>query len=190
MRPPSATKANSIQQTRRINFVDKNSNSSMKTHQPASTSSVEQCRPIPLTYSTTNLSNSCNLSSTTRRGTDLLHEDDSEDDDDSHDDDDEQPILWQSQQQQLLTTRSFSPAAFYQKNNHHFEKESSKQTIYHSHYQERGTKNLVTKHESSGSLDSYAPNAIDAMLSTSYPTVALGMYNPIRSLFIIILISV
>ena len=126
-------------------------------------------------------------------GNDLLHEEDSEDEDDSHDEDDDQPSFLQSQQQQpqflssasqqplvsinpkksqLLTSRSFSPAVFYHKKHHSYEQEPSKKSLYHSHYQDRSSKNMVTKHDSTDSLDSYAPNSLNTILSTSYPSVA------------------
>lgn len=191
MRPPSATKPSPIQQASKNILADKNPNLAIKSTQSNANMAADPTRSIPITFSSTNLLSSSNiLSSAPRRVASLLNDDDSDDDDDSHDDDDEQPIIWQSQhpsvsssqqpvltmnqKKHMLTSRSFSPALFYRKNNQQSENESSKKTIYHSHYQDRTTKNLVTKHETSGSLESYAPNSIDAMLSTRFPTVALG----------------
>ena len=166
---------------------------SKSTPAPAN-ASQEQHRSIPMTFSSTNLLNSYNiLAAAAMGGTDLLHEEDSEDEDDSHDEDDEQPSFLQSQQQhpqvlssaasqqplvsinakksQMLTSRSFSPAVFYHKKHHSYEQEPSKKSHYHSHYQDRSSKNMVTKHDSTDSLDSYAPNSINTILSTSYPSV-------------------
>jgi hypothetical protein len=219
LRPPSATKQikpNSFYSTRRNLLVDKSFNLNPTNHHQASaSSSVEHNRSLPMTYSSTNLFNSYNiLASAAMRGTDHLHEDDSDDEDDSHDDDDEQPSFLQSQSQmvsssslssqpplvsinakksQIVTSRSFSPAVFYHKK-HQYDQESSKKSLYHSHYQERTatatatttaatttttttTTNLVTKHDSTDSLDSYAPNSINTLLSTAnYPSVSLGKY--------------
>ena len=202
MRPPSATKqtkpTTSTQSLRRTQIADKSSVSTTRTNQASVHSSVDTTRSLPMVYSSTNLLNSYNiLTNAAMRGADLLHEEDTEDEDDSHDEDDEQPTHLQSQSQlvtsssqpppymsvnskktPLLTSRSFSPAVFYQKKPHHpYDQEaSSKKSLYHSHYQERNAKNLVSKHDSTGSLDSYAPNSI---LSTSYPSVGLGKIETI-----------
>lgn len=199
MRPPSATKQSKpltlTHPSRRTQLADKSSVSTTKTNQASMNSSIETPRSLPAVYSSTNLLNSYNIltNAAMRGAASLLHEEDSEDEDDSHDEDDEPPSHSHSQSQMVplssshapympisskktsaVTSRTFSPAVFYPKKSHQYEQEASKKPLYHSHYQERSAKNLVSKHDSTGSLDSYAPNSLNTILSTSYPSVALG----------------
>jgi hypothetical protein len=112
---------------------------------------------------------------------DFLHEEDSEDEEDSHDEDDEQQqqqqILSMNQKkQQLFTSRSFSASVFYHKKHHQYEQESSKKSLYHSHHQDRNTKNIIGNHDSASTLDTYEQTSINTMLTSSYPSVSLGKY--------------
>jgi hypothetical protein len=149
---------------------------------------------VPYKFSSTNLFNTYNILATTSIGrSDFLHEEDSEDEEDSHDeDDDQQPhighqqilssstsspppfISVNSKKPQLLTSRSFSPSVFCQRKHHQYDQKPSKKSFYHSHHQDRSTKNIMGQHESTSALDSYAQNSINTMLTSSYPSVTHG----------------
>ena len=135
-----------------------------------------------MTCSATDILNSYNFLSAAARGrSDLLHEDDSDDDEDSHDEDDDQLhtsqqqfVPMNSQSQPSFASRSFSPSVLYHTKHRQYEEESPQQSLYHSHYQDRSTAGMVSKHDSASTLDTYAPNSINTMLSTNYPSVTLG----------------
>ncbi|CAF3742076.1 unnamed protein product [Adineta steineri] len=203
LRPPSATKQSKtelIHHHRRNIFVDSTSHLSTKDiNSHATTSSSEpqqqQHRFAPYKFSSTNLFNTYNiLAAAAIERSEYLHEEDSEDEEDSHDEDDDQqaqieqqPMLStpppppppslipvNSKKQQLLTTRSFSPSVFYQKSHHQYEQEPLKKSLYHSHHQDRTTKNLLGQHDSSSTLDTYAQSSMNTILTSSYPSVTLG----------------
>ena len=143
-----------------------------------------------MTCSATDILNSYNFLSAAARGrSDLLHEDDSDDDEDSHDDDDDQLhtshqqlLSMNSQNQPSFASRSFSPSVIYHTKHRPYEEESSQQSLYHSHYQDRTSAGMVSKHDSASALDAYAPNSINTMLSTNYPSVTLGKQRDLYDL--------
>ncbi|UJR28792.1 hypothetical protein I4U23_010017 [Adineta vaga] len=195
LRPSSTTKqskSNLIEHQPRNIRIDSSSNLSMKgNNSPRTSSSEQQSTPrlVPYKFASTNLFNTYNiLAAAAIEQSDFLHEEDSEDEDDSHDEDDEQHVQGEQQRilspppsmipvnsktQHLLTSRSYSPSVFCHKK-HQYEQEPYKKSLYHSHHQDRTTKNLIGQHESASTLDSYAQSSMNTILTTSYPSVTLG----------------